>query len=106
MRIKKIFVQTLLLICSLFLLTSCIQLVPPVNNGGTNNEYTEKYPYELSLDVCSYDFYQLTDELFEMPISSYDITIDNPMMAAVSNSGYITTYMEGNVNIYFNKIVT
>ncbi len=110
MRIKKIFVQTLLLICSLFLLTSCIQLVPPVNNGGnnnggTNNEYTEKYPYELSLDVCSYDFYQLTDELFEMPISSYDITIDNPMMAAVSNSGYITTYMEGNANIYFeNKI--
>ncbi len=105
MKFKKLFVQILLLICSLFLLTSCVQLVPPVNNGGNTNDNEKQYPYELSLDICSYDFYQLSDELFEMPISSYDITIDNPMIASVSNSGYITTYMEGNANIYFdNKI--
>ena len=104
MKFKKLFVQTLLLIGSLFLLTSCVQLVPPVNNGG-NNDNEKQYPYELSIDICSYDFYQLTDELFEMPISSYDITIDNPMIASVSNNGYITTFMEGNANIYFdNKI--
>ena len=105
MKFKKLFVQILLLICSLFLLTSCVQLVPPVNNGGNTNDNEKQYPYELSLDICSYDFYQLSDELFEMPISSYDITIDNPMIASVSNTGYITTYMEGNTNIYFdNKI--
>ena len=98
MKLKKLFVQILLLICSLFLLTSCVQLVPPVNNGGNTNDNEKQYPYELSLDICSYDFYQLSDELFEMPISSYDITIDNPMIASVSNSGYITTYMEGNAN--------
>lgn len=103
MKFKKLFVQILLLICSLFLLTSCVQLVPPVNNGGNTNDNEKQYPYELSLDICSYDFYQLSDELFEMPISSYDITIDNPMIASVSNSGYITTYMEGNANIYFNN---
>lgn len=102
MKFKKLFVQILLFICSL-LLTSCVQLIPPVNNGGSDNE--KEYPYELSLDICSYDFYQLTDDLFKMPINSYDITIDNPMIASISTNGYITTYMEGNANIYFeNKI--
>jgi beta-lactamase superfamily II metal-dependent hydrolase len=102
MKFKKLFVQILLFICSLFL-TSCVQLIPPVNNGGSDNE--KEYPYELSLDICSYDFYQLTDDLFKMPINSYDITIDNPMIASISTNGYITTYMEGNANIYFeNKI--
>lgn len=102
MKFKKLFVQILLFICSL-LLTSCVQLIPPVNNGGSDNE--KEYPYELSLDICSYDFYQLTDDLFKMPINSYDIMIDNPMIASISTNGYITTYMEGNANIYFeNKI--
>lgn len=102
MKFKKLFVQILLFICSL-LLTSCVQLIPPVNNGGSDNE--KEYPYELSLDICSYDFYQLTDDLFKMSINSYDITIDNPMIASISTNGYITTYMEGNANIYFeNKI--
>ena len=102
MKFKKLFVQILLFVCSL-LLTSCVQLIPPVNNGGSDNE--KEYPYELSLDICSYDFYQLTDDLFKMPISSYDIMIDNPMIASISTNGYITTYMEGNANIYFeNKI--
>lgn len=98
MKFKSNFLQIILIVFSLFLLTGCIQVIPPVDD---NNDY----PYELSLDLCSYDFYQLHDDLLEMPLDTYDISIDNPIVAHVSNNGYISTYMEGEANIYLdNKI--
>ena len=101
MKFKKLFIQ-LLSICVLFLLTSCIY-IPPTIGGDTPVEPETEYPFELTLDLCSYDFYQIKDDMLEMPLDTYTIEVDNPVVASMSKSGYITTYTEGSTYIYLEN---
>lgn len=96
---KRKFLKLVVILVSFLVLTSC------TFEGLYLPNDPDMYPNKVNLDLCTFDTYQIEEELLGYPVETFTFESDNSIVTSVTEKGLITTYSEGVSSVLATSLI-